>query len=208
MPAVYLASTSPARKKILADIGLSAQVLIPHLDEDAAVQEMTQERTAHNVALHLAELKAHSVLTPEVDGLVIGGDSVFELAGEIFGKPLVADVARQRWASMVGAEGTLHSGLWVIDHTGGSLVGERGEVSHATLSFSGDISDEEIDAYVATGEPLRVAGAFTLDGRGSALIDRVEGDPHAVVGMSAASLRRLIMSLGHSYHELWGAQNP
>jgi septum formation protein len=203
MPTIYLASTSPARRKILADLGLTVQVLSPDVDEDAAVRDMTGDRTPQAIALHLAKLKAHSALSPDIDGLVIGGDSVFHFDGDIYGKPLTADVATNRWQSMVGNKGTLYSGLWVIDHTGGSFVADVGEVAHATLHFSATVSGAEIDAYVATGEPLNVAGAFTLDGRGGALIDHVEGDPYAVVGMSAASLRRLILTLGHSYHELW-----
>jgi septum formation protein len=203
MTALYLASTSPARKKILEDLGLHATVLRPDLDEELAVAKMEHAKTPENIALHLARLKAESALGPDVSGLVIGGDSVFHFWGENFGKPHTPEVAKARWLDMVGQQGTLYSGLWLIDCRDGEIVASAGEVSHATLHFSATITPDEIDAYVATGEPLRVAGAFTLDGRGGALIDRVEGDPHAVVGMSGASLRRLILSLGHSYHGLW-----
>jgi septum formation protein len=203
MTTLYLASTSPARKKILEDLGLSATVLRPDLDEERAVAEMDHAKTPENIALHLARLKAESALGPGISGIVIGGDSVFHFQGENFGKPHVPEVAKARWLNMVGQQGTLYSGLWLIDCRDGEIVDSAGEVSHATLHFSPTITADEIDAYVATGEPLSVAGAFTLDGRGGALIDRVEGDPHAVVGMSGASLRRLIISLGHSYHALW-----
>ena len=203
MPTLYLASTSPARQQILQDLGLEALVLRPDVDEELAVAEMTDEQTPEAIALHLARLKAESVLDPSIDGLVIGGDSVFHFDGQNYGKPLVPEVAKQRWRGMVGKSGTLFSGLWVIDHTGGSVVGSAGEVSHASVHFAPSIDERDIDAYVATGEPLQVAGAFTLDARGGAFIDRVEGDPHAVVGMSGASLRRLINSLGHRYTELW-----
>jgi septum formation protein len=203
MTALYLASTSPARKKILEDLGLHATVLHPDLDEELAVEKMEHAKTPENIALHLARLKAESALGPDVSGLVIGGDSVFHFQGENFGKPHAPEVAKARWLDMVGQQGTLYSGLWLIDCRDGEIVASAGEVSHATLHFAPTITPDEIDAYVATGEPLRVAGAFTLDGRGGALIDRVEGDPHAVVGMSGASLRRLILSLGHSYHALW-----
>jgi septum formation protein len=164
---------------------------------------MEQERTGPNVALHLAKLKAESVLNDSIDGLVIGGDSVFDCAGTLYGKPYEPAVAKARWQEMRGNTGTLYSGLWVIDHTGGTQHGAMGHVSHATLHFSHTMSDEEIDAYVATGEPLNVAGAFTLDGLGAAFIDNVEGDPYAVVGMSASALRNLILNLGHSYHQFW-----
>lgn len=203
MTNLYLASTSPARKKLLSDLGLSAIVLSPNLDEELAVGEMTKDRTPENIALHLAQLKAESALGPDVSGLVIGGDSVFHFQGENYGKPHTQEAATARWLAMVGQQGTLYSGLWVIDYREGEIVASAGEVSNATVHFSSGITPAEIDAYVATGEPLNVAGAFTLDGRGGALIDRVDGDPHAVVGMSGASLRRLIISLGHRYHELW-----
>lgn len=203
MTSLFLASTSPARKKILEDLGLHATVLRPDLDEELAVTTMEQAKTPENIALYLARLKAESAVGPEISGLIIGGDSVFHFRGENYGKPHTPEVARARWLDMVGQQGTLYSGLWLIDCRDGVSVASTGEVSHATLHFSPGITPDEIDAYVATGEPLRVAGAFTLDGRGGALIDRVEGDPHAVVGMSGASLRRLILSLGHSYHELW-----
>ncbi len=122
MPTLYLASTSPARKQILHDLGLQAIVLAPDVDEELAVAEMTEERTPEAIALHLARLKAESVLDPSLDGLVIGGDSVFHFEGQNYGKPLEPAVAKQRWQAMVGKSGTLFSGLWVIDHTGGTLV--------------------------------------------------------------------------------------
>jgi len=204
--ALYLASTSPARKKILSDIGLSAHLLTPNVDEEHATKDMSGDKSAPGVALHLAQLKAESVLSPSVTGLVIGGDSVFEFQGELFGKPHEPEVASARWKAMRGQSGVLHSGIWVIDHTGGVHQGGRGVVASARLHFSATVTDDEIEAYVASGEPLKVAGAFTLDGLGAAFIDRVEGDPYAVVGMSASALRSLILELGHDYHALWNHQ--
>jgi septum formation protein len=203
--ALYLASTSPERKKILSDIGLKATVVAPDVDEDKAVEAMTIERTASNVALHLAKLKAESVVKPSRKGLIIGGDSVFEFGGELLGKPHKASVAKDRWKAMRGRTGTLYSGLWVVDNSDGSHHGGLGRVSHATVHFAENITDAEIDAYVKTGEPLNVAGAFTLDARGAALISHLEGDPWAVVGMSASALRVLIRGLGHDYHSLWSS---
>ena len=203
MTRLYLASTSPARKKILTDIGLDPILLAPDLDEEQAVKDMEQPTTAENVALHLAKLKAESALSPDVDGLVIGGDSVFDLGGSLYGKPHQPEVARQRWQAMVGNTGTLYSGLWLIDHTDGSPRASAGLVSSATLKFAADMSLAEIDAYIATGEPLSVAGAFTLDGRGAAFIESLEGDPYAVVGLSAYALRSLVLELGHDYTGLW-----
>jgi septum formation protein len=200
---LFLASTSPARAQILLDIGLSATIVAPHVNEDAVVASMTHEKTAASIALHLARLKAESILGPQIDGLVLGGDSVFEFGGEFLGKPHTPEVATRRWKDMRGRTGVLHSGLWVVDNTGGVMRGGQGHVSHAEVSFSSDISDSEIDAYVATKEPLTVAGAFTLDAKGAAFIEEVRGDPWAVVGMSASALRMLVLSLGHDYTSLW-----
>ena len=122
MTALYLASTSPARKKILSDIGLKATVVAPDVDEDKAVEAMTIERSAANVALHLAKLKAESVVKPSRKGLIIGGDSVFEFGGELLGKPHKASVATERWKAMRGRSGTLYSGLWVVDNSDGSYT--------------------------------------------------------------------------------------
>ena len=205
MVALYLASTSPARAQIITDIGLSAQILTPTVDEDAVVAQMVSP-TAVSIAQHLAERKAQSALAPDVDGLVIGGDSVFEFEGQFLGKPHTADVATERWKAMRGKSGILHSGLCVIDHTGGAQENSLSEVSSATVFFRSDVTDQEIADYVATGEPLLVAGAFTLDARGAAFIDKIEGDSWAVVGMSAASLRALITGLGHDYTALWNGQ--
>lgn len=205
MTKLYLASTSPARKKILSDIGLSATVVAPDVDEVKAVEEMTAPRTGPEVALHLAKLKAESVVSPTRKGLIIGGDSVFEFGGELLGKPHKPAIARERWRAMRGRSGTLYSGLWVVDNSDGSHHGGLGRVSHAVVHFAENITDQEIDAYVKTGEPLKVAGAFTLDARGAALISHIEGDPWAVVGMSASALRLLIRGLGHDYHSLWNS---
>ena len=203
MTTLYLASTSPARLKIMNDIGLSPVIVEPTVDEELEVRNMTEAKTAPSVSLHLARLKAESVLGPEVDGIVIGGDSVFEFDGQLYGKPLHPDIARERWRKMRGNQGVLYSGLWLIDHRGGVHHKSNGSVSHAVVHFSDTISNAEIDAYVQTGEPLNVAGAFTLDSKGAAFIDKVEGDPHAVVGLSAAVLRSELLALGHPYHEFW-----
>ena len=176
MVALYLASTSPARAQIIADIGLSAEVLSPDLDEEAVVAEMTSP-TAVSIAQHLAERKAESALAPEVNGLVIGGDSVFEFDGEFLGKPHTADVATKRWKAMRGRSGILHSGLCVIDHTGGAHRGSLSEVSSAEVFFRADVTDDEIAAYVVTGEPLSVAGAFTSTLAAPRLSNKLWGIP-------------------------------
>jgi septum formation protein len=138
-----------------------------------------------------------------IDGFILGGDSAFELDGIVYGKPHLPEVARERWLLQRGREGTLHSGHWLIDHRGGRPAGATGGVSSSTVRFAADISDEEIDSYVATGEPLEVAGAFTIDSLGAPFIAEVRGDPHAVVGLSVALLRRLLLEFDVRWPSLW-----
>jgi septum formation protein len=150
----------------------------------------------------LARAKAEAVVGPQLDGFILGGDSAFELDGELYGKPHRPDVARERWLAQRGRTGLLHSGHWLIDHRGGVAQGAVGGVSTASVTFA-DVSDREIDAYIATGEPLQVAGAFTIDSLGAAFITRVEGDPHAVVGLSVSLLRGLLLEFGVEWPSLW-----
>ncbi len=132
--------------------------------------------------------------------LVLGCDSAFVLDGEIHGKPHEPEIARERWRRMRGRSGTLHTGHTLIDLATGE---ERHAVASTELDFA-EVSDAEVDWYVASGEPLEVAGAFTLDGLASAFITRIDGDPHAVVGLSLATLRRLVRELGHDWTALVG----
>ncbi len=203
---LYLASTSPARLALLRAAGIEPVLLDPAVDEDAVAKAAGPLPVAEAVQV-LARAKAEAVVGTLVDGIpidgvIVGGDSLFELAGAIYGKPHLPEVATERWRAMRGNTGLLHSGTWVIDHRGGVAAGGSGGVSSARVSFA-DLSDEEIDAYVATGEPLRVAGAFTIDSLGSAYITRVEGDPHAVVGLSIALLRELVTDFGIAWPSLW-----
>ena len=149
----------------------------------------------------LARLKAEAVLGESVDGatldgFVLGGDSVFELDGAVYGKPHTPEVAKQRWLMQRGRTGLLHSGHWLIDHRGGSVRGASGAAATASVSFAANLSDAELDAYIATGEPLQVAGAFTIDSLGAPFITAVNGDPHAVVGLSLSTLRELFRGFG------------
>ncbi|CAN5300075.1 Maf family protein [soil metagenome] len=203
---LYLASTSPARLATLRAVGVEPVLLASGVDEEAAVAAAGAQPTDEMV-LMLARLKAEAVLSPEIDGFVLGGDSAFELDGVSYGKPHSPEIARQRWVTQRGRTGVLHSGHWLIDHRGGvlgaALGGATGGVSSARVQFASDISDSEIDAYIATGEPLEVAGAFTIDSLGAPFITRVEGDPHAVVGLSVALLRRLLLDFGVEWPTLW-----
>lgn len=205
---LYLASTSPARLATLRAVGIEAVAIPSRVDEEAAVTAAGPLGAAEMVQL-LARLKAEAVVDPAFglaepfDGLVLGGDSAFELDGEIFGKPHLPEVARERWYAQRGRSGLLHSGHWLIDARGGVIGQAIGGVAEARVHFADDITDAEIDAYIATGEPLEVAGAFTIDSKGAGFIERVEGDPHAVVGLSVPLLRKLVRRLGVDWTELW-----
>jgi len=204
---LYLASTSPARLATLRAVGVEPILLASHVDEDAAVAA-AGELTAPEMVLLLARLKAEAVVGRTVDGqpidgFILGGDSAFELDGIVYGKPHEPEVARERWLLQRGREGHLHSGHWLIDHRGGVVGGAAGDVSTSSVRFASDISEEEIDAYIATGEPLQVAGAFTIDSLGAPFISEVRGDPHAVVGLSVALVRALLLRFGVRWHTLW-----
>ena len=198
---LILASASPARTKLLTDAGIAHTVQVSDADEDALTAAAGPISPA-DTALLLARAKAESVAASVTGALVIGCDSVFELDGVPYGKPWEPAVARERWQLMRGRSGVLHTGHWLIStHDAGTPVG-HGEVTSAVVTFE-DVTDAEIAAYVATGEPLQVAGAFTIDGLAGAFITGVEGDPHTVVGLSISTLRRLLAKHAVSITELW-----
>lgn len=216
---LYLASTSPARLATLRAVGIEPIAIAPGVDEEASVDAAAAAApggalNAPDMVQLLARLKAEAVLdaavlapagltAPEVDGFILGGDSAFELDGVIYGKPHEPEVARARWLAQRGRSGVLHSGHWLIDHRGGRLNGAVGRASRATVHFADDIETDEIDTYIATGEPLAVAGAFTIDSKGAGFIDRIEGDPHTVVGLSVPLVRKLVHELGGRWTDLW-----
>lgn len=204
---LYLASTSPARLATLRAAGIEPVLLSSGVDEDA-VAAAAGPLPVDEAVLVLARAKAEAVVGSlvdgaPIDGMIVGGDSLFELDGVIYGKPHRAEVARERWNLMRGRTGRLHSGHWVIDHRGGVAAASTGLTSTTSVTFADDITDDEIDAYIATGEPLWVAGAFTIDSLGSAFITSVEGDPHTVVGLSVSLVRRLARDLGFEWSEFW-----
>lgn len=204
---LYLASTSPARLATLRAAGVEPIVVPSNVDEDAAVAS-AGTLTPPETVLLLARLKAEAVAMSEIDGVevdgfVLGGDSVFELDGRVYGKPLTASVARERWKLQRGRTGILHSGHWLIDQRGRVVHGAAGAVSSASVTFAADVTDAELDSYIATGEPLQVAGAFTIDSLGAPFITSVEGDPHTVVGLSLSTLRGLLRGFGVEWNELW-----
>jgi len=202
---LFLASTSPARLQTLRQVGLDPAVLPHDVDEEALVAEASANGPLEpsEIVQLLARAKAEDACRPGVTGLVIGGDSVFVVDGEVFGKPHTPERATERWLMQRGKTGVLYSGHWVADVVDGVVSAAVGEYSKASVTFSANITDDEIDRYVATGEPLKVAGAFTIDARGAAFIDSIEGDPYTVVGLSVSTLRGLINRLGYSFTDFW-----
>lgn len=190
-----LASQSPARRALLDAAGLTPEVVVSGVDESRVIGHDPAE-----LASALAELKAQAVLDlVGRDSLVLGCDSVLDFDGEILGKPDGPEEAASRWKRMRGRSGTLHTGHCLID-----LAAERRIVRDSeTVVHFAEVSDAEIAAYVATGEPLHVAGSFTLDGYGSAFIDRIEGDPGTVIGLSMPLLRGMLGELEIALTDLW-----
>ncbi|MFE0174412.1 Maf family protein [Streptomyces sp. NPDC059002] len=193
---LVLASKSPARLGLLRQAGLAPEVIVSGVDEDAV-----SAPTPAELALALAEAKASVVAArPDAKGaLVIGCDSVLELDGQALGKPADAEEATARWKSMRGRAGVLQTGHCVYD----TATGRYASGTASTVVRFGEPSDEEIAAYVASGEPLHVAGAFTLDGRSAPFIEGIEGDHGNVIGLSLPLLRRLLAQLGVGITELW-----
>ncbi|MFF3441223.1 Maf family protein [Streptosporangium sp. NPDC002721] len=194
MTQIVLASASPARLALLRSAGLDPKVIVSGVDEDAITADSPSE-----LCLALARAKATVVAADLNGGLVIGCDSMLELDGRAYGKPSSPEEVVARWRGMRGREGRLLTGHCVIDAADGREVAEVG----ATVVRFGNPTDDEIAAYVATGEPLHVAGAFTLDGRGGWFVDGIEGDHGNVLGISLPLLRRLFGTLGVSVPALW-----
>ncbi|MFE4215333.1 nucleoside triphosphate pyrophosphatase [Streptomyces sp. NPDC056844] len=193
---LVLASASPARLGLLRQAGFAPEVIVSGVDEDALTAP-----TPGELALVLAEAKAAAVAArPEASGaLVIGCDSVLELDGEALGKPADSEEATARWKAMRGRSGILQTGHSVID----TATGRTASATASTVVRFGEPSDAEVAAYVASGEPLHVAGAFTLDGRSAPFVESIEGSHGNVIGLSLPLLRRLLGELGFSVTDLW-----
>ena len=207
MTRLLLASASPARRATLLAAGIEPLVAVSQVDENAVLAAAGPLAPAEAV-LTLARAKAQDVTgtqpLADAPGLVVlGCDSMLEFDGEVLGKPSGAGEATARWRAMRGRAGVLHTGHWLVDaRTGASSSAAVGATASTTVWFA-DLTDDEIDAYVATQEPLRVAGAFTVDGLGGPFVERIEGDHHNVVGLSLPVLRHLLASLGVTIPELW-----
>ena len=194
-PRFVLASASPARLKTLQDAGVEPEVIVSNVDEDHITAENPGE-----LARTLATLKARAVVATLTDhATVLGCDSVLEIDGEAYGKPGTPEVARERLRMMRGRTGILHTGHCLFDTT---TRQELRELASTTVYFA-DLTDDEIDAYVATGEPLVVAGSFTVDGLGGPFVTGIEGDYHNVVGISLPLVRRMLAEIGISWPSLW-----
>jgi len=196
---LVLASASPARRALLSAAGIEAEVIVSGVDES-----VVEAADAYELSLALARMKARAVaaeLPADPGVLVLGCDSVLAFEGQVFGKPADADEAAKQWGMMRGRSGVLHTG----HHITGLVSGRQAEAVGTTVVHFADITDAEIAAYVATDEPLSVAGSFTIDGRGGAFVERIEGDPGNVIGLSLPLLRKLLIEMGVSITQLWRA---
>lgn len=193
-PSLILASRSPSRLRLLRAAGIEPAVEVSGVAED----DVERGQPVLMVAT-LARRKAEAVAARHRFGLILGCDSTFEVAGQAHGKPRHGDEAAQRWRRMRAEHGVLHTGHCLIDAGDGTMA----QAVASTIVRFGRPSDDEIDAYVATGEPLEVAGGFTLDGLSAPFIDGVEGDPSNVIGLSLPVLRRLLAELGVAVTALW-----
>ena len=211
---ILLASKSSGRLATLRAAGVEPLVRVSDVDEPAVLRSLTAgSRTAPAPARQvqaLARAKAEDVAGTvaraergaDPDLVVVGCDSMLEIDGRVVGKPGAPEVARERWRSMRGRTGVLHSGHALVRVRDGA----RAQGVSSTVVRFGSPTDAEIDAYVATGEPLGCAGAFTIDGLGGAFIDGIDGDPHGVVGISLPLLRRLLAELGVRWTDLWAGR--
>lgn len=199
---LVLASASPSRRRILGQAGIEPTVLVSGVDEESIEASLAGEPPAL-LARVLAEAKAQAVVAAhslEPGALVLGCDSVFEFEGAPLGKPLHPEVAAERIRRMQGSSGILWTGHCLID----TATGRQAEEAVGTLVTFAAMRDDEIAAYVASGEPLHVAGGFTLDGFSAPFVVGVQGDPGNVIGLSLPALRRLLLDLELSWLDIWG----
>jgi septum formation protein len=211
MTSIVLGSASPGRLTVLRQAGVDPLVVVSGVDEDAVIAALGPDNSPGDVVRALSQAKADQVAanldaTVAADCVVIGCDSMLYIDGRLTGKPASTDAARREWQSMAGGSGQLHTGHCVVRLRDGK-VSQRAAESFVTTVHFGTPTAADLDAYLDSGEPLAVAGAFTLDGLGGWFIDRIDGDPSNVIGLSLPQTRVLLERVGVSVAELWKA-NP
>jgi septum formation protein len=211
MTRVVLASASPGRRTVLRQAGIDPVVVVSGVDEDAVIAAQGSHAAPGDVANALAVAKAEQVIANldsalTADCVVIGCDSMLFIDGALRGKPASEAEARQQWESMAGRSGLLYTGHSVIRLQDGAVTHRETEFGCTTVHF-GCPTEAELTAYLATGESLRVAGAFTIDGLGGWFVDGIDGDPSNVIGLSLPTMRRLLARIGRSIADLW-PDNP
>lgn len=196
MPRIVLASQSTSRRRLLEDAGLKPTIVVSNVDEET---DFFNAMTPEDMVIALAISKAHTVREMiDYPAIIIGCDSTFDVDGVSFGKPGTPDVAIERAKKISGRTGLLHTGHCIIDTERGIEIADR---ITTKVTFT-DMTDEEIADYVASEEPLHVAGGFTLDGYGSPFIPVIEGDYTNVVGISMPFLRNAMKQLGYSWPQV------
>lgn len=196
MVQIILASASPSRLRLLESVGITPSILVSGVDEESSELESLSPA---ELVIALAILKAHTVKEKApANSLILGCDSTFEFEGKSLGKPITRANAVERCKQLSGKAGYLHTGHCIIDLKQGIELSER---STAKVQFA-QMTDEEIENYVDSGEPLNVAGGFTLDGLSAPFITKIEGDPSGIIGLSLPLLRKMIISLGYRWPEL------
>lgn len=208
---LVLASASPARLAILRAAGVEPLVEVSDVDEDTLVGELGEnpapEETVCALALAKARTVAARVAAAEPDCVVLAADSMLWLDGELVGKPGSVDAARGRWDQMAGRAADLFTGHALVRVADGAPDREVSGHARTAVAFA-EPTTAELEAYLASGEPLVVAGAFTLDGRGGWFVEGIEGDPSNVVGLSLPLTRRLLAEVGVGVDALWSTPTP
>ncbi len=211
MTRMVLGSASAGRLRVLRQAGVEPLVVVSGVDEDSVVAALGPNASPGDVVRGLAEAKADQVVTVldtavAADCVVIGCDSLLYIDGRLVGKPASVDAARRQWRSMGGRSGQLHSGHCLVRQTGGETTHRVSESAMTTVYFT-EPTNTDLQAYLDSGEPLAVAGSFTLDRLGGWFVDRIEGDPSNVIGLSLPLTASLLHRVGLSVAELWLA-NP
>jgi septum formation protein len=207
MTRLVLGSASPGRLKVLRQAGIDPLVVVSGVDEDAVIGALGSDNSPADVVRILAQAKAHQVATTlddaiAADCVVIGCDSMLYIDGQLVGKPASADAARSQWQSMGGRSGQLYTGHCLLRLLDGNPIQRVSESSATTVHFAKPTA-ADLEAYIDSGEPLAVAGGFTLDGLGGWFVDRIEGDPSNVIGLSLPLTAALLQRVGLSVAELW-----